>query len=60
VSRTASIASLVTISAIPIAVGIWGRPAWETVTAAAIAALVVMRHRDNLGRLRRGEERSLH
>ena len=36
-----------------------GRPAWEVVAFAACGLLVVIRHRDNLDRLRRGEEHSL-
>ncbi len=42
-------------------VGAWlvGRPTGEVAAFAACGVLVVIRHRDNLDRLRRGEERSL-
>lgn len=44
---------------LPVAAVVVGRPAGEVVAFAACGALVVARHRGNLGRLRRGEERSL-
>ena len=47
--------------AIGLPVGAWlvGRPIAEVAAFAVCGALVVIRHRDNLDRLRRGEERSL-
>jgi glycerol-3-phosphate acyltransferase PlsY len=44
---------------LPVAAAIVGRPAGEVVAFGACGGLVVARHRGNLGRLRRGEERSL-
>ena len=58
-SGVASLASLVVAAAAPLAAAATGRPAGEVAAFAACAALVVLRHRDNIGRLRRGEERSL-
>ena len=47
--------------AVGLPVGAWlvGRPAGEVAAFAACGVLVVIRHRGNLDRLRRGEERSL-
>jgi glycerol-3-phosphate acyltransferase PlsY len=58
-TRKASLASLLALTFVPVAAAIAGRPAVEVAAAVAIAALVVLRHRGNLGRLLRGEERSL-
>jgi glycerol-3-phosphate acyltransferase PlsY len=44
---------------LPVADALDGRPAWEVACLAACAALVLLRHRDNLDRLRRGEEAAL-
>jgi len=55
----ASLASLVTAVGLPAGVAATGRPAWEVGGAAALSALVVLRHRANIGRLLRNEERSL-
>jgi glycerol-3-phosphate acyltransferase PlsY len=41
---------------LPVAAVVVGRPGWEVAALAACAGLVVVRHRDNLDRLRRGEE----
>jgi len=57
--RTASVASLVAMTAMPIGVAADGRPGWEVGVAAAIAAIVVARHATNVRRLLRGEERVL-
>jgi glycerol-3-phosphate acyltransferase PlsY len=43
----------------PVAAAASGRPAGEVLAFAACGALVVLRHRDNIDRLRRGEEASL-
>jgi glycerol-3-phosphate acyltransferase PlsY len=56
VSRYASLASMVSGVAMPVVAWLYGEP-WPTVTFAAIAAaVVVLLHRPNIGRLRRGEE----
>jgi acyl phosphate:glycerol-3-phosphate acyltransferase len=55
----ASVGSLVLAGGLPIGAALTGRP-WGEVAAVALAgAVVVARHRDNIDRLRRGEERSL-
>jgi glycerol-3-phosphate acyltransferase PlsY len=59
-TRTASLASLVTAALAPVAVAFVGRPAAEVVVLSGISVLVIARHHGNLGRLLRGEEGSLH
>jgi acyl phosphate:glycerol-3-phosphate acyltransferase len=62
VARTtgkASLASLAVAVGLPVAVVASGRPVWEFAIVVGLALLVAARHRDNIGRLRRGEERSL-
>jgi len=44
---------------LPVGAVVVGRPAGEVVAFAACGGLIVARHRGNLERLRRGEERSL-
>ena len=58
-SGAASVGSLVVALGLPVAALAVGRPSGEVAAFAACGALVVARHRDNLGRLRRGEERTL-
>lgn len=58
-SRTASLASLAVALLVPIGVVATGRPLREVVGVLAIAALVIARHAGNIGRLIRGDERSL-
>lgn len=55
----ASAGSLAVALGLPLGAVVAGRPLGEVAAFAACGALVVVRHRDNLGRLRRGEERSL-
>lgn len=55
----ASIGSLAMAAGLPIGVGVSGRPAGEMLAAAAIALLVIVRHTANIGRLLRGEERTI-
>jgi acyl phosphate:glycerol-3-phosphate acyltransferase len=59
VSGKASLASLVVVVAVPVTLVLIGRPAWELAGVAGIAALVALRHAGNIGRLLRGEERSI-
>ncbi|MEO6317883.1 MAG: glycerol-3-phosphate acyltransferase [Acidimicrobiales bacterium] len=55
----AAAGSLAVAVGLPAAAAIVGRPAGEVVAFAACGVLVVVRHRGNLGRLRRGEEPAL-
>jgi acyl phosphate:glycerol-3-phosphate acyltransferase len=56
VFRYASLASMVSGLAMPVVAWLYGEP-WPTIAFAAIAAaVVVVLHRPNIGRLRRGEE----
>jgi glycerol-3-phosphate acyltransferase PlsY len=55
-TRTASLASFSGAAILPIIAVVAGYPTWEVATLLALAALVIVRHRANLARLRRGEE----
>lgn len=55
----ASAGSVAVAVGLPVAAAAVGRPAVEVAAFAACGLLVVARHGGNLGRLRRGEERSL-
>ena len=59
VFRQASLASLVVAAGLPVTLAVVGRPAWEIASVVAVAGLVVLRHRENIGRLVRGQERRL-
>ncbi len=54
--RIVSAASLVAALSVPVVALLVGAPAAEVVALVACVAVVVVRHRDNLDRLRRGEE----
>ncbi len=58
VLRAASAGSVVVAVGFPLGAWLVGRPPGEVVAFAAGALLIVVRHRDNLDRLRRGEEHS--
>jgi glycerol-3-phosphate acyltransferase PlsY len=55
----AALASLITVIAFVASVVVIGAPAWEVLAIAAVAVLIVLRHRANLARLIRGDEQSL-
>lgn len=59
VTSTASIASIAIAVAMPGMAAVAGRPGLEVAAFGACGALVVLRHRSNIDRLRRGEERTL-
>jgi acyl phosphate:glycerol-3-phosphate acyltransferase len=54
--RKVSLGSLAAAAAFPLAAWLLGRPAHEIGAAVLVAAVIVLRHRDNLARLRRGSE----
>lgn len=55
-TRKVSLASLVVMVGAPVAIALSGRALWEPIAAAALAALVIARHRTNIVRLVRGTE----
>jgi glycerol-3-phosphate acyltransferase PlsY len=59
VTRTAVVASVAMVVVVVASIAVAGRPAWEVATLAGVGVLVVLRHRGNLARLRRGEESTL-
>jgi glycerol-3-phosphate acyltransferase PlsY len=56
VTRTVSLGSMAAVVVLPAAAGALGAPGREVAALAVCAVLVIARHRDNIGRLRRGEE----
>lgn len=59
IGRMVSLASVLAAAALPVSAHFLGAPGATTAGAAAVAALVVTRHRDNLVRLVRGTENRL-
>lgn len=58
-TRRPSVASLVVAGGVPLALGALGTPGREVAVVALAAAVVVVRHRDNIVRLAHGEERAI-
>lgn len=58
-SRYVSLGSVVAMTLLPIACGLFGAPLPTVMAAAGAAVLIVFKHLDNLKRLARGEERRL-
>ena len=59
VTGHAAVGSIALAVLLPPAVAALGRPWEEVLVAAAVGLVVVVRHRENIGRLRRGEEASV-
>lgn len=59
VTRTVSLASIVAVVLLPVAAAAFGAPGWEVAALGLCAVLIVIRHRDNIARIRLGEERRL-
>jgi glycerol-3-phosphate acyltransferase PlsY len=59
ISRAASLGSIVAAVLLPVAAAAFGAPGPEVAALAGCAALIVVRHRDNIVRLRQGTERRL-
>jgi glycerol-3-phosphate acyltransferase PlsY len=55
----ASVASIVAVIAVPLGLLVTGTPLWEFGAAAALCALILVKHWDNITRLIRREEHSL-
>jgi glycerol-3-phosphate acyltransferase PlsY len=58
-TSTAALASIAIAIALPVGAAAVGRPGGEVAAFALCGAFVVARHRSNIDRLRRGEERAL-
>jgi acyl phosphate:glycerol-3-phosphate acyltransferase len=56
ISRTVSLGSIAAVAVLPAAAGAMGAPGREVAALAGCAVIVIARHRENIGRLRRGEE----
>jgi glycerol-3-phosphate acyltransferase PlsY len=56
ITRYVSLGSILAALTVPLAGALAAYPAEKTVAAALISALVIFRHKDNIGRLIRGEE----
>jgi acyl phosphate:glycerol-3-phosphate acyltransferase len=55
-TRTVSLGSIAAVLVLPVAAGVLGAPGWEVAALVVCAAVVIARHRANIGRLWRGEE----
>ncbi len=58
-TRRPSLASMILAAALPLAATALRRPRGERGALAAVSAIIVIRHRDNLARLRSGQEPAL-
>jgi glycerol-3-phosphate acyltransferase PlsY len=58
-TRTVSAGSIAGAVTLPVAAAALGAPGAEVAALVAFAALIVARHRENIARLRRGEEPGL-
>ena len=59
VTKTAALASLIVLCAIPVGVWVTGRDLWELPASIGIALLIALRHASNIRRMRGGSELSL-
>lgn len=57
--RVAALASLGALAAYLVLIIVLGSPLWDAAVAAAVAVIVVWRHRPNIARMRRGAELSV-
>lgn len=58
-TKTAALASLIVLCAIPVGVWVSGRDLWEIPASIGIAILIALRHASNIQRMRSGSELSL-
>ena len=58
ITKKASLGSIAIAIGLPVGVGLSGRSGWEVVASVALAGLVLLRHSDNIRRLRDGDEPS--
>lgn len=58
-SRIVSLSSIIAAPVVPIAIYLLGRPVEYAAFAAAAAVIVIAKHKDNIGRLMRGEEKKI-
>jgi glycerol-3-phosphate acyltransferase PlsY len=55
-TKTAALASLIVLCAIPVGVWATGRELWEIPSSIGIAVLIALRHVSNIQRMQRGSE----
>ncbi len=58
-SRIVSLSSIIAAPVVPIAIYLLGRPVEYAAFAAVAALIVIAKHKDNIGRLLRGEEKKI-